>query len=141
MPGRGEGDWMAGKTKPEFDENGKLLNKEALIKKEKAKLSRSYAKMELKRKKNAESMIASAAFMAVSLLELEYIIDKKGYTEEYKNGANQSGVKKCSEVEVYNNMAKNYLAYMKQLDDMLLKDKGKEEGEDELMKFLAGGGK
>lgn len=124
---------------PEFDETGKLLNKEDLIEKEKAKLKRSYAKMDAKRKKNVEAMISSAAFMAISLLELEYIINLKGYTEEYKNGANQSGMKKCSEVEIYNNMAKNYLSYMKQLDDMLLKDKGKETPDDELMKFLTGG--
>ncbi len=130
---------MAGRSKAEFNEKGELLNKEALVKAEKAKLTRSYAKMDAKRKKNAESLISSAAFMAVSLLELEEIINRKGYTEEYKNGANQSGVKKCSEVEVYNNMSKNYLSYMKLLDDMLLKDKGKQEEGDELMKFLTGG--
>ena len=40
----------------------------------------------------------SAAFMAVSMMELEHIINLKGYTEEYQNGANQRGIKKCSEV-------------------------------------------
>ena len=41
-----------------------------------------------------------AAFMAASLYELRKIINEKGYTEEYQNGANQKGIKKCSEVEI-----------------------------------------
>ena len=81
----------------------------------------------------------SAAFMAVSMMELEHIINLKGYTEEYQNGANQKGIKKCSEVEIYNNLAKNYLSYVKQLDDMLQKAGGQTK-RDELIDFLTGGG-
>ena len=127
------------KNNPIFTEKGKLLNKEAMIKKELKKIKSIYKDLDLKRKKNAESLMNSAAFMAVSMMELEHIINLKGYTEEYQNWANQRGIKKCSEVEIYNNLAKNYLSYVKQLDDMLQKAGGQTKS-DELIDFLTGGG-
>ena len=127
------------KNNPIFTEKGKLLNKEAMIKKELKKIKSIYKDLDLKRKKNAESLMNSAAFMAVSMMELEHIINLKGYTEEYQNGANQRGIKKCSEVEIYNNLAKNYLSYVKQLDDMLQKAGGQTKS-DELIDCLTGGG-
>lgn len=66
-----------------------------------------------------------AAFMAASLYELRKIINEKGYIEEYQNGANQKGIKKCSEVEIYNTMIKNYSAIIKQLTDLLPKEQEK----------------
>ena len=65
--------------------------------------------------------------MAASLYELRKIIDDKGYTEEYQNGANQKGVKKCSEVEIYNTMIKNYSSIVKQLTDLLPKEQSREK--------------
>ena len=127
------------KNNPIFAETGELLNKEAMIKKELKKIKSIYKDLDLKRKKNAESLMNSAAFMAVSMMELEHIINLKGYTEEYQNGANQKGIKKCSEVVIYNNLAKNYLSYVKQLDDMLQKAGGQTKS-DELIDFLTGGG-
>ena len=127
------------KNNPIFAETGELLNKEAMIKKELKKIKSIYKDLDLKRKKNAESLMNSAAFMAVSMMELEHIINLKGYTEEYQNGANQKKIKKCSEVEIYNNLAKNYLSYVKQLDDMLQKAGGQTKS-DELIDFLTGGG-
>lgn len=63
--------------------------------------------------------------MGASLYELRQIINEKGYTEEYQNGANQKGIKKCSEVETYNTMIKNYMATIKQLTDLLPKETAK----------------
>lgn len=59
--------------------------------------------------------------MAVSLEDLQEAINKKGYVEEYQNGANQKGIKKCSEVDIYNTMAKIYSSVIKQLTDLLPK--------------------
>ena len=101
--------------------------KEDLIKSEKRKLSGIYTKIDKKTKKAVDSLIDEAAFMAVSLRELRTIINEKGYTEEYQNGANQKGVKKCSEIEVYNTMIKNYSAIVKQLTDLIPKEE-KEKG-------------
>lgn len=121
---------------PEFDEDGKLLNKDALISQKEKELKKNYAQLDGKRKKNALMLISSAAFMSISMMELEKIITIKGYTETYQNGATQSGIKKCSEVEIYQNMAKNYLSYIKQLDDML-KSTAKQDGADDLINFIS----
>ena len=100
--------------------------------KRKADMSKDdYIKCEIKRLKKifsnltqdaaevAEKLIENAAFMAVSLNELQGLINLHGYTEEYQNGENQKGVKKSSEVDIYNTMIKNFNTTMKQLIDML----------------------
>lgn len=97
-------------------------SKEEIIKAEKRKLSGIYTRIDKKTKKSVDSLMDEAAFMAASLYELRKIIDDKGYTEEYQNGANQKGVKKCSEVEIYNTMIKNYASIVKQLTDLIPKE-------------------
>lgn len=117
------------------------MGKEEIIRKEKQKLSAIWKKMDAKTQKATESLIDEAAFMAASLYELREIINKKGYTEEYQNGANQKGIKKSSEVEIYNALIKNYQNTIKQLTDLLPKEEKKNvqritDGFDE---FLKGG--
>lgn len=99
--------------------------KEEIIKAEKRKLAGIYTRLDKKTKRSVDSLMDEAAFMAASLYELRKIIDEKGYTEEYQNGANQKGIKKCSEVEIYNTMIKNYSSVVKQLTDLLPKDQEK----------------
>lgn len=113
-------------------------SKDEIIKAEKRKLSGIYSRLDKKTKKAVDSLIDEAAFMAASLYELRQIIDEKGYTEEYQNGANQKGTKKCSEVEIYNTMIKNYMSTVKQLTDLLPKeqDKVKVEMGDDFMDFV-----
>ena len=113
--------------------------KEEIIKSEKRKLTGICSKIEKKTKKAVESLIDEAAFMAASLYELRKIIEEKGYTEEYQNGANQKGVKKTSEIEIYNTMIKNYMATVKQLTDLIPKDAGKpEQADDGFEDFIKG---
>ena len=100
-------------------------SKDEIIKAEKRKLAGIYTRLDKKTKKSVDSLVDEAAFMAASLYELRKIIDEKGYTEEYQNGANQKGVKKCSEVEIYNTMIKNYAAIVKQLTDLIPKEPAK----------------
>lgn len=100
-------------------------SKDEIIKAEKRKLAGIYTRLDKKTKKSVDSLVDEAAFMAASLYELRKIIDEKGYTEEYQNGANQKGVKKCSEVEIYNTMIKNYSAIVKQLTDLIPKETAK----------------
>ena len=100
-------------------------SKDKIIKAEKRKLAGIYTRLDEKTKKSVGSLVDEAAFMAASLYELRKIIDEKGYTEQYQNGANQRGVKKCSEVEIYNTMIKNYSAIVKQLTDLLPKEQAK----------------
>lgn len=113
-------------------------SKEEIIKAEKRKLSGIYTRLDKKTKKSVDSLVDEAAFMAASLYELRKIINEKGYTEEYQNGANQKGIKKCSEVEIYNTMIKNYSSIVKQLTDLLPKEqiKGKDPVSDGFEDFV-----
>ena len=96
-------------------------DKDEIIKAEKRKLAGIYTRMDKKTKKAVDSLVDEAAFMAASFYELREIINEKGYVETYQNGANQKGVKKCSEVEIYNTMIKNYSSVVKQLTDLIPK--------------------
>ena len=107
------------------------LSKDEIIKKEYKKLSGIYTRLNAKTKKSVETLMHEAAFMAASLYELRELINKKGYTENYQNGANQKGVKKTSEIEIYNTMIKNYSAVIKQLTDLLPKDEPKTKSEND----------
>ena len=114
------------------------MTKDEIISAEKRKLAGIYTRLDVKTKKATDSLINEAAFMAASLYELRKIINEKGYTEEYQNGANQKGVKKCSEVEVYNTMIKNYMGTIKQLTDLLPKEQKVKEDQDGFEDFVNG---
>lgn len=113
--------------------------KEQKIASEKRRINGIFKNLDENTKKTVKSLIEEAAFMAVSLQELQEKINEKGYTEEYQNGANQKGVKKTSEIEIYNTMIKNYMAAIKQLTDALPKEnKTKEESGDGFEEFVNG---
>jgi hypothetical protein len=103
--------------------------------KELNKLKKIFKDIEPGKRQTVEKLISNAAFMAESLDELQEIIREKGFVEEYQNGANQSGIKKCSEVEIYNTMIKNYSSIIKQLVDLLPDGAG---SGDELLDFISG---
>lgn len=96
--------------------------KEKIIEAEKRKFAEIFKEMDVKTKKSVGSLIDQAAFMGASLYQLAEAINEKGYTEVYQNGANQKGIKKSSEVEIYNVMIKNYSSIIKQLTDLLPKE-------------------
>lgn len=113
-------------------------DKDSVIKAERLKLDGIYSKLEINTKKSVSSLIDEAAFMAASLYELRQIINEKGYTEEYQNGENQKGIKKCSEVEIYIQLSKNYMSIIKQLTDLLPKaEKEKPEEDDGFDTFVS----
>ena len=115
------------------------MTKDEIITAEKRKLSGIYSKLEAKTKKSVSSLIDEAAFMAASLYELRQIINEKGYTEAYQNGANQRGTKRSSEVDIYIQLEKNYASVIKQLTDLLPKeDKLKEKKDDGFEGFVNG---
>jgi hypothetical protein len=64
------------------------------------------------------SLIKNAAFMAISLEELQEDINKNGYTEDYKNGANQYGTKQSEAVKTHISMTRNHAAIIKTLADL-----------------------
>lgn len=92
--------------------SSKSLEKKKRIKKKYNILRKLFAGLEGDLLKLACDFMQNAAFMAVTMEVLQETINEKGATEEYCNGENQRGIKKSSEVDVYN----------RQLADMLPKE-------------------
>lgn len=82
-----------------------------------------------------QSLIENAAFMSVTLSDLQKSMLENGVISEYQNGENQWGTKKSPEVEIYNTMIKNYMAIVKQLVD-LLPERESTKKNDLLLDFL-----
>ena len=91
----------------------KDLTKEEKIKREFSRLKRIFKDLDKNKLQTVESLIKNAAFMAVSLEELQEIINEEGYTVEYQNGANQSGTKQSDAVKTHIAMTKNHAAIIK----------------------------
>lgn len=92
--------------------------KEKKVKKEILRLNRVFKSLDGNKFATVQSLIRIAAFMAVSLDELQDIINREGYTQEYKNGANQFGIKQSAEVELHIAMTRNHTTVIKQLADL-----------------------
>ena len=86
-------------------------------------------------KNMAQSLVKNAAFMAITLEDLQEEINEKGCVSEYQNGENQWGTKKSPEVEVYNSLIRNYTVVVKTLTSLV---PGGEQGQvkDGLMEFV-----
>lgn len=93
-------------------------DKRAKIDAEIKRLSNLLNDVDTKSKKIVDSLVRNAAFMAVTLEELQETMNENGVVSEYQNGENQWGTKKSPEVEIYNTMIKNHAAIMKQLTDL-----------------------
>ena len=121
------------------EETKTLLKKEkdSRIKKETIKLKRLFKDMEKSTMDTVSSLIRNAAFMAITLDDLQETINLEGSVSEYKNGENQFGTKKSPEVEIYTSMIEKYMKAIKQLSDLLPRQeqKPKSDGFDE---FAAG---
>jgi uncharacterized FlaG/YvyC family protein len=112
------------------------IAKQEEIKKEISKLNKLFKDMDVNIKKSVHSVIENAAFMAVTLRDLQDYLNKNGLTCEYQNGENQFGTKKSPEIDIYNTMIKNFISSMKSLTDLLPKEianKIKDDGFDEFV--------
>ena len=67
-------------------------------------------------------LIQNAAFMKVTLEDLQEIINREGVTEHYQNGANQHGIKPSAALQSYNNLMKVYASVIKTLSTYLPPD-------------------
>ncbi|MFT9496618.1 hypothetical protein [Anaerosolibacter sp.] len=115
----------------------KVLTKEQRIRKEINRLRKLFKDMPVNTMNTVISLIENAAFMTITLEDLQVSINKNGIVSEYQNGENQWGTKKSPEVEIYNTMIKNHMGIMKQLTD-LIPDQPKQEPkkEDDFIKIL-----
>lgn len=103
----------------EFVENSDFADKSKRIKKERVRLNKLFADLDENKKKTCIALIDRAAFLTVSLQDLEAVLNVKGWTEEYQNGQNQTGVKRSAEADVHISLTKNLNAIMKQLLELV----------------------
>ena len=90
-----------------------------LIKKETKRLKKIFAGLDANKLDTVEALIARAAFITVSIQELEEQLNRDGWVEEYQNGRNQCGLKKSAAAEVHISLTKNLNAIMKQLLELV----------------------
>lgn len=90
---------------------------------EKNKILRIFKDCDMNIKKIATPLIENASYMKVELAHLKKYNIKNGIKEFYMNGKGQFGYKESVESKTYNTMIKNYIAVIKQLNDILPKDK------------------
>lgn len=88
---------------------------------EKNKLLKIFEKSDTNVKKIAVPLIDNASYMKVELSELRKYNIKHGVKEFYMNGKGQFGYKESVESKTYNNMIKNYMNVIKQLNELLPK--------------------
>jgi hypothetical protein len=106
---------------PQLTEDEKTLReleKAKKIKKEVTRLKGVFKNLDKNKLTAVLSLINRAAAMSVYLEELEATINRDGYKENYRNGANQHGIKQTVEIEIYNSMSRNFYTIIKQLSDL-----------------------
>lgn len=102
-----------------------VLTKDERVKAEMGKLKKTFEDLDLDSRKMqvAESLIKNAAFMAVTLEDLQEEINKNGVVSTYQNGENQWGTKQSPEAQTYISLINRYNSVMKQLIDLLPEEK------------------
>ncbi len=99
------------------DKKNQELSKDERILKEFKKLKTTFKNIEKDKLKIVEKLMERAAFMSITLSDLEIDMNENGVISKYQNGEFQSGTKKSPSVEIYNSMIKNYSLVIKQLSE------------------------
>ena len=97
--------------------------KEEKIKTEYRRLKKIFSGLDKNMSVTVDSLLRNAAFMSVSLDELQEQINAEGYVVEYQNGENQHGTKQSDAVKTHIAMTKNHAAIIRQLCDLVPPEK------------------
>lgn len=89
------------------------------IEREKERLLTIFRDLDENKLKTCATLIDRAAFITVSLEDLEEQLNETGWVETYQNGENQSGLKKAAAADVHISLTKNLNAIVKQLLDLV----------------------
>lgn len=89
------------------------------VKREKDRLLEIFKDLEENKLNTCQALIDRAAFITVSLEDLEEQLNETGWVEVYQNGENQSGMKKAAAADVHISLTKNLNAIVKQLLDLV----------------------
>ena len=108
------------------------------ISKEKRRLTSIYKTIEGKRKNTIVGLIERAAFMRISLDELEEDLGIFGFTEKFSQGDQEPYDRKRPTADIYNSMNTSYQKIIKQLTDLLPKDEAERPKSDGFDDFVGG---
>ena len=89
------------------------------IKREKDRLEEIFQGLEKNKLDTCAALIDRAAFITISLEDLEEELNETGWVETYQNGESQFGMKKSAAADVHISLTKNVNAIMKQLLDLV----------------------
>jgi len=98
------------------------LTKEKRIQAEYKRMKELFSAMPANELNFCDPLLQNAAFMYATLQDLQKEINQNGVTDEYQNGANQSGTKASANLQAYNSTAKVYNALMDKLSAKLPKE-------------------
>ena len=102
--------------------NGQESDQNKLIKKELNRMKKMFSSLPENERRFIEPLIQNAAFMRVTLEDLQNQISYAGCVEEYTNGKNQGGKKTSAELSAYNMTVRNYNLVMLKLIERLPKE-------------------
>lgn len=105
--------------------------KEKKIKNEVDRLSKNYVGIDGKKRAIVRGLIQRAAFMRVSLTELEDDLNENGFTEMFSQGDQTPYPRKRPTADFYNTMNANYQKIIRQMTDLLPKDEEKPKTDDD----------
>ena len=97
----------------------KEKTKEERVKKELKSLKKLTEGLSASKLAVALPLIEQAAFMRITLSDLQKEINEMGCVEEYRSGREQSGFKVTAALQAYNSTVKNYAAVCERLDRIL----------------------
>lgn len=95
------------------------MTKETRIKQELARLTEIYRELPENRLALVIPLLENAAFMKITLEDLQVSINRNGCSDEYKNGENQYGKKAAADLQAYNSLIKNYNTISDRLEKLL----------------------
>lgn len=89
------------------------------VTREKARLMELFKDLEPNKLQTCLALIDRAAFITISLQDLEDQLNEIGWTEYYQNGDKQSGWKKSAAADVHISLTKNLNTTIKQLLELV----------------------
>lgn len=95
------------------------MEKTERIANEKKRLLDIFQDLEENKFQTCAALIDRAAFITISLQDLEEQLNLTGWVEPYQNGENQSGMKKAAAADVHISLTKNLNTIIKQLLDLV----------------------
>jgi hypothetical protein len=95
------------------------MKKSTRVEREKQRLLEIFKDLEKNKLNTCQALIDRAAYITISLQDLEELLNETGWVEPYQNGENQSGMKKAAAADVHISLTKNLNAIVKQLLDLV----------------------